>query len=487
MNIARSFLLLIGDDGALLLPPHTKGVASALYAPTHHLHDSKALLDRIAQDPPSPVVILADVTTQTIKRETLPDISFFDKRKLLARRLEQTFPKHPLSSTLRDEKNEALFLALDTKGVIDEWIARLKKDGHTVSQFGLLPIESASLVEALAPETRNGWGLLLAAHGTGGIRQIVTHKGRFVFTRLTRAMDPQSDSQSQAASLVQDIKATRDYLTRLGLKIDMPLCLVGILPAPLCAQMREAPLTATTQRFFTPYEAAHTLNLTTTPPIHHATADLISLLWVAEKRSLRAPLIPEPLRTAWRSAVYYRYAKRAAGWLFALSLMCALWQSAMLVAPVQELNAARASVVKLQSDLHTAQDTLAPAAEPLIRLQRAAERQRLFTTDNLPLLNLAEDLNAILNTTFRLQSFHWQGGILTITSRLTDEKSFKNQEVAPFFERLLQDFRTKWPTWKIDMTQAPTAALSSDSLSNQDNHAQPTTATYVIDKRGDRL
>lgn len=483
-NPSQSFLLLIGDDGALLLPPQSKGASPALFAASHTEANIAPLIARMKKETRTPIILLADTLVQNIKRESLPRVSIFDRRKIIARRLDQAFPRHPLSTSIVDGRHEALLLALETKGAVDLWLKELYALPNFFGVCCLFPVECVSLVTALAPEAKDGWGLLLLANQTGGMRQIVTHKGRFLFTRLTPRPNLQNGTKHQATELTAEIKATRDYLLRFGLMADTPLHLAALLPSALRDELTNMRLDVTTKRLLTIRDAAQTLRLPSAPSTENGAADLIALLWLAKRAKLNAPLIPLTHRAMHQRYRMEKTAKNATKTIAAFGVVLSLWHGLALLAPLEKLNATKADVLRLETTIQQAKTTLAPAAAPLERLQRAAERQRLFAPKEPAFLTLLTPLSETLGDDFRVTALRVQQGLLVMDIAYLGKESFKNQVIAPIFDSLLQKLRQRLPSHAIELTPPPETALSSARLSNETDSA-PKQATLTIRMGGE--
>lgn len=468
-KLDRAFLLLVGDEGALLLPPQRRGPQPALFAPSHDDADATPLLARVAQEPEIPVILLADTPAQTCRHEELPPVSIFDRRKIMARRLARAFPKNELTTALTLPARRALLVALDSKGPVDLWQARLAAMANPSGLCGLLPLESTGLVATLLPEAaHDGWGLLLAAHETGGVRQIVIRDGVFLFTRLTPPINPQASHGFQSATLALDIKATRDYLARFGLTAETPLHLAGIVPESVKTALDVTPLDVASRRLFTPFEAAQRLDLAQAPAPDSATADLIPLLWLATRRTLRAPIVPPHLRTDLRHATHRRIGLSVALAITLAGLLAAMVRVPSLVTLRHEVQTTQAHVQALEAELKTAQAAYGQEARPLERLRRAAQRQRLAVQTVSPLFALLPDLGKALDGKARVTHLRWQDNILHVELEVSAEKSFKNDALLDSSDVLLESLRAALPNRKIKRDGPASQPAEGATLSNKE-------------------
>ncbi|MGE0108220.1 MAG: hypothetical protein AB7S81_00430, partial [Bdellovibrionales bacterium] len=269
----KSFILLIGDEGALLYPPsHIK--KEPLFMSTHEKDSFSHIRTMLDEAPHMAVHILVDIRTQHIRKEDHPALSYFDRKKLLERRIKQAFPKTRLRSVLPQNKTEAILISLDETPLLETYLDLLRNVKNPLSGISLLPCELESLVSKLIPNPSSHWCMLLLYQQTGGFRQIVTHKGKLIFTRLTPPLPETTSADFVEERLTQDILATRNYLGRFGLKRRSKFSVVAIMPAHLSTLT----LDHCEATILSPSNAAHQIHL---PYPHHWNngADLLSLLW----------------------------------------------------------------------------------------------------------------------------------------------------------------------------------------------------------------
>lgn len=477
----RCFLLLLGDDGAVLLPPPSRLSEPALFAPSHHDEACQPLLDLITRHPKIPVLIVADTLTQSYKSEELPDLSYFDKRKLLDKRLAQAFPKSMLTAKVSTGPRQALLLALDPKGCIEHWLTRLADLCVQAGPCCLLPLECADMIAALHPkQSQDDWVLFLAQHKSGGMRQIVTHNGSFVFTRLTSPLSETTNLGFQAASFVQDIKATRDYLSRFGLKNDTPLHMVAILPQALHDAFSKAPFAVSSRRLLTPHEAATELKLPFTPTLNGAFADLISLLWLSRKWKLRAPLMTKSVRSRLRHATLRTLGISAALLTFACLLIGATYQTVHLLNIRNRVEQQRERLHAIQNHWHETQRTLAPQTEPLGQLRLAAERQRLFANQANPVRRFYPLLARTLGDAIRATRLQWDGRSLTLDLQLTPEDNQTPESQRATFDHLHETLSKEMPTATITLTPQAPSSFVQEAITSDDTHRTTPLATATL-------
>jgi len=488
---ANAFILMVGDDSVLLLPPVGKEKTAALAAPSHDETDAAPLLAALAKTPKAPVLILADIVAQDYKRESLPPLlSFFDRKKLLARKLAQAFPKTDLKIALDGADGSALFIGVEEKSNVTLWLDRLAPLRNPSGEVSLLPVECAGMLAKLAPVAMQGWGLLLLAHKTGGYRQIVTKNGEIVFTRLTPPLPALASPDTIAETLAQDIQATRAYLSRTGLTEDAPLHLAAILPPPLHQSFTAQNLPVSSRLLFSPREAAARLELTLPPQPDEPACDLVPMLWLQAQTVAQTTLLRPQERAQRLTALIRQAGLIAASFMTVLALSVAASEGLSLWQNDQEAAALRQDVAALESEFEAARHTLAREAEPLNRLRKAIERRRLFSLRNEGPESLIPLIDAVMGPEARAVAMEWKDGTLTLDLRLKDERFIgrldvvARQEVTRRFDDLLLLMRETLKGYTVSITRYPYPTLPNEVLTNKNQQAKPPLpiATFLIRK-----
>ena len=494
MNPARSFLLLIGDDGALLVPPFPNSDLEPLYVTGHDDIQALPILEAMAERPRVPVFILADTLAQEFRRDTLPRLNFFDRQKVLARRLHQHFPpplSEPhtqLSAALPLKKNAALFACLHDGGPIAAWLTRFDFLDNPFGGTLLLPLACAGMTARLMPEAHKGWAMLLSWQRTGGFRQIVTHDGELVFTRLTPPLPLSASPSYVAATLTLDLQATLGYLARLGMKEGEPLRLAAIMPTMMHRAIGALPPPIQTLVMIEPHRAAQKLGLPFAPDIDEPASDLVYAAWVAKQKHLRGVLLPDEKRQAYQTARLKRWGSCTAALVWLLILSSLGWQGHDLFRLAVASRHSEQDFALLQKQFEQERTTLAPVTEPLGRLRQAVARQRLFTASVSEPWPLLRTLGKEIGTAARVTKLNWQSGktpakaeTLQIGLRLTEStspsaaKEAGRQKIIRSFDRLAQSLRTALPDYDVTVTRYPFLIKPDDTLSNANDKPNDTT------------
>ncbi|MDD5585945.1 MAG: hypothetical protein PHY92_03185 [Alphaproteobacteria bacterium] len=485
MTATRSFILLAGDDGALLVPPFRHASDAPLFVPGHTEEKTLPIVEALAAQPKMPVLILADTLAQEFHRDTLPRLNVFDRKKLLARRLRQHFPlpsstpHAQLTAAIPLKNNAALFACLHDGGPVATWMKRLETLSNPLTGVAPLPLVCSGIIARLMPEARQGWAMLLSWQRTGGFRQIVTHDGEFVFTRLTPPLPLSAGAETIIMTLINDLEATKGYLARLGLTEGTPLRLAAILPKTLHKAIHALPQPFQTAVTLTPHQAAKRLGLTYAPDRNDPAADLLYAAWVAKQKRLRPVMLPDDRRETDRTASVKRWGRcvAAAAWLAALAFFG--WQGHDLFRLAVAHRQTTQDVAALQKQLTQERATLAPVTAPLGRLRQAVARQRLFTEPPLFPWPLLRALDKELGAAARITRLNWQSGkgaaageTLEISLRLTESglpppsQEAGRQAIVKRFDQLAQSLRSSLAGYQVAVTRYPFLIKPDETLSN---------------------
>ncbi len=486
------FVLMVGDDAALLLPPPGEKRPVPLFAPSHEDKDARPIVAALSGAKNAPIVLLADTLAQDYKTEMLPPVSFLDRAKIVARRLEAAFPKTPIKTALPRKNGSFLFASLDETGVLASWLDRLEKLETTADVIALLPVESADMTARLAPAAAQGWGLLLSHHKTGGFRQIITLNGELIFTRLTAPLPPETHPDNIAESLAQDIEATRAYLSRMGLTDETPLTLAAILPSAWHAAFAAHSFGTGSRLLFSPREAAARLHLALPALPDEPCADLIHALWVQTKGKRETALLRPRTRAARRERTIVRAGTALAGFAGLLAFLVLAGQGLSLGRIAADIKAIEKESVALETRLQNARTTLAAEAAPLEQLRKAVERKRLFSVRQKTPNDLAARIAAALPPEAKIVAFDWTPQKLMIDLFFKNHKNdeapdeITRQEILRDFDNLAFLLKGALKDCSVEILRYPFPNLPNETLTNK--AAAPArelpTASFLIRKEG---
>lgn len=461
---SRCFLLLVGDDGALLFPPGAMKGLGPLPAATHSEADATPLLQALRQHPQTPVVVLADTGGQQIQIETLPPVSRLDRRKIVQRRLDKTFAARRFKTAWPLGRERSVLLAVDETDALALWLKRLSREANPAGGIASLPLEACTLLSRLRPHKAKGWDMLILWQRCGGFRQIVTLDGQLVFTRLAAQLPDSTSPQSALGFIAVDIQATQGYLARYGLPTDQPPRLTAILP-PELGDAFAATFADRDCLVLTPHEAALRLNLTPVFKPAEPFCDPLCASWVAASGTFRRlMMLPDDRRAA--TARLVRQIGRIAA---TLALIAALAQTALaakttLSLAAQERQLAQ-DIATLQAEETQTRAHLVPTGQPLGRLRLAVQKRRFFMQNGAddPAGTL-QDLARLIGGNAYASGAVWKNGSWHLALSLATPPSADPQTIVDRYDALAR--MIEQAGYNVRIVHYPFPALPDETVTN---------------------
>lgn len=262
-------ILVVGNDGVQLYV--TNGKRTSLYedfsdAGGNLSSGLRAAFKKIN----APLILLFDVVEQQYRKETIPQVSFIDRKKIILRKLMMAFPQQQMRAFLPSKQKPragdsmiALFAALSPNLTATQIMDAMLGSEVIVMGCALLPVESTSLIlkiqtainKKFKTARTSRWAVLMTYHQTGGMRQIVTKDGELALTRLTPlAIDPHN-ADELAEEMQREFNATLTYLARFGYEVSEGLDLIIIGAEELCQKFAQHRLPVSNLRALTLREA----------------------------------------------------------------------------------------------------------------------------------------------------------------------------------------------------------------------------------------
>lgn len=272
------------------------------------------------------LILFNDMVEQHYRKERIPKISALDRANIVERRLTAAFPSYPMRAALRLKDKSAaakgetgdvyLFAAVPLSDNVRKTLSAVRLAHATVSGFGLLPVESASMVQILSKKLGKGldrpsvWSVFVGQHQSGGLRQVVTRNGELALTRMTPIIDSDDDPDVWAAEVVTEIKGTMSYLSRFGFDANDGLD-VTVIASNATADLISSNIDFDCNlNVLTAAEAGSLLGLRLGVQKEQRYADPLHISWVGKKSTLTLPLksaaindIARPMRVAMVSMV----------------------------------------------------------------------------------------------------------------------------------------------------------------------------------------
>ncbi len=235
----QRFVLLVGDEGGILIFMRGKKVVRRLFSPTPQRDHTVSLVELMQANPKVPLSILVDVMDQQYVRHSFPPVSIFSVGGLVKRRLNRDFVAEDLKGSLplgRDKTGRKewnfLLVSLANTPMIQQWLELVVDLPNELRGIYLTPVESQVYIPMLKrymPQQTPAvpWQLLVTHNKISGFRQAVLKDGKLVFTRVTQAIDD-AVAAVIAGNIEQEIINTLEYLRRLGFQENASLEMIVI-------------------------------------------------------------------------------------------------------------------------------------------------------------------------------------------------------------------------------------------------------------------
>lgn len=271
----KKFILMIGDDGAVLVLMNGDKVERRLYAKSASLGDSMEFNALLLNFPEISVRLTIDIMEQSYTKQVLPAVGSMAIGKLVKKRLDRDFSATDIRGAIFLSRNtdgrrdwEYLFVSSPLTSSVSEWVDYILSMENRLEGIYMLPIEMQNLVSNLnksllklkPAEKPKEWQFFVTANKTGGYRQIVLYKDKVIFTRLVRA-GKDTVVDIVAGNIEQEILNTVDYMRRLGFDSDSDISICAVLPKELARSMRDSKINGVPINIYTPHSIAEILGL----------------------------------------------------------------------------------------------------------------------------------------------------------------------------------------------------------------------------------
>lgn len=273
---ASRFVMLLGDEGAILIHLKEGRVEKRLFAPAPAAEsdESKGFAEALAADSGAPIYLLADTMDQTYMQQVLPPVTSLSVGKLVRRRLDRDFGPEDIKGAISLGREKAgrkdwnyLLVALEKTPALNAWLKFLLEFPNRFAGIFLVPVEAEIMVrqlEAAWPATRQKgravWQFLVSHNKVGGFRQVILKNGRVVFTRLAQPVG-EATPEVVAGNIEQEVLSTIEYMKRLGYQDAAGLDLFIIVSADIKKAIDNHRFNVSLLKVLTPHEVAVTLDL----------------------------------------------------------------------------------------------------------------------------------------------------------------------------------------------------------------------------------
>lgn len=268
------FVLLLGDEGAILIYIKGHVVQSRQFVPDASQQNLQEFQQSLSKDLTAPLMLVVDSMDQSYMQQTLPPVSSLSVNKLIKRRLDRDFAKNEIKGAIllgREKTGRKdwnfLMIALEKSPQFTVWLNFVKDLPHRFLGIYLASVESEVLLNSLEYSMGipkgNGdkdWKFFVSHNKVGGFRQVILKGGRIIFTRLTQ---PVGDSNAEvvAGSIEQEMLSTIEYMKRLSFGQNDRLDVYIITSSTIKEAIDANKFHCTSFHILTPYEVMQHLGI----------------------------------------------------------------------------------------------------------------------------------------------------------------------------------------------------------------------------------
>ncbi len=268
------FVLLIGDEGAILIHLNGNAVLSRQYVPDTGPQHLAELKETLGRDPKAPLMLVLDSMDQTYVQHTLPPVSKLNVGKLIKQRLDRDYGPDVIKGALllgREEKGRRdwnfLMISVEKSAHFSVWLEFTQALPNRFLGIYLLAVECETIVKNLeramnVPRTEapSQWKFFVSHNKVGGFRQVMIRNGRMVFTRLAQPL-AESKPEVIAGNIEQEILNTIEYMKRLSYNPQDGLDVYILASAGVKAAIDGSKFEARNTHLLTPFEVAQYFNI----------------------------------------------------------------------------------------------------------------------------------------------------------------------------------------------------------------------------------
>ncbi len=416
------FVLMIGDEGAVLVQIQSGAVVRRLFAQSPDPVNVKGFEEALSNSPNVPITLLFDIMDQSYVRQTLPPVSSFSVGKIINRRLTKDFSPDDIKGFIILDREKTgrkdwnyMMVSLANTQILQKWIAFATERANPFNGMGLLPLEAQNFMKAIRKSLLKStgkdaspleWQILVSHHKVGGFRQIVMRGDKLVFTRMAQPFgDPTPGVM--AGNIEQEIINTMEYLKRLGLQDQSQTSITIICGDEIKQVLDPRNIKSGEHHIFTPYEIASLLSLTEAAQVGDNFGDVVISSYIVKQRKLILPLYTNYTKKLRWMALAVKSVKLS-GILGTLAALAWIGVSVVGIASAKQAidsletkhKTLNADLAKIKARAETLPKNVSLYSDIMIMTQ-------LINKKELDVLSLVENLSASIETFALANSFHW--------------------------------------------------------------------------------
>lgn len=270
------FILLIGDEGTILIYMKGSTVISREFVPDASEGNLELLRETIAKDRQAPITMVIDSVDQSFVQQTLPPVSSLSVQKLIKRRLDRDFRADDIKGAILLGKDKAgrkdwnfLMISVEKSPQLVIWLDFVMTFENRFRGIVLLSVEAGIVVRNLeravldVPKKTGSpseWKILVSHNKVGGFRQIILRNGRLIFTRLALPVG-EPTPEVIAGNIEQEMLSTIEYLKRFGYNAKNGLDVYIVASQSVCERIDAKRFDAKYFHTLSPHMAAMHLGL----------------------------------------------------------------------------------------------------------------------------------------------------------------------------------------------------------------------------------
>jgi len=506
---SSSFILMVGDEGAILAQMQKKRVVRRLFAQSPEAVHTRAFEEALASAPHASVTMLVDMMDQSYVRQTLPPVSSFSVGKIVKRRLDKDFSRNDIKGYLILDREKTgrrdwnyLMVSLANPALLQKWISFASERSNPFKGIGLVPLESQPFIAAISQTLHKSkddkpleWQILVSHHKVGGFRQVVLRNGKLVFTRMAQPIG-ESNPEVIAGNIEQEMINTQEYLKRMGLTDPTTLCVIILASSEIKAVLDPKNIKAGEFHFFTPDEMADRMGLVDAAFPEDHFGDVVISAFIGRRRKLTLAL-HTPYTSKLNMLSLYIKGVRATAALIALGIIG--WMG-MTFWDALGAQSDTADILTKQKGLKTQLETIKVQAKTLPKqidmYTDITTLTKAFYKQRYDALVFVKTFTNALQDTALVQNYHWSISdtllikrdkdprqiLAEVDLRLTIPQQPHDQYIASA-QDLISRFKTTFPEYDVTHSEIPGLLSDTKELrTNIDEHGStPEGATSAVD------
>lgn len=416
----QRFVIIIGDEGAILVFTEGRAVLRRLFAPTADIENISTFRSILEENPTVPIYVLVDMMDQSYVKHTLPPVAKLSVQKLIRRRLERDFGPEDITGSLslgresggRKDWNYML-ISVAGSTLLMQWLDFILEFDNPFEGLYLVPIEASAITRELSKEELGkdacAWQLLVCHNKVSGFRQVIFKDGKLTFTRLAQPIGDTSP-EVVAGNIEQEIANTIEYLKRLSYNEDNGLDCFLIVSAEIKRYVEASKIKARNVILLTPFEAGEILQLdkAAMPEDHYADVVFSAYFGLNPKKVLPLQSKFSVLLLKYRKLITLSIASACVVGL--LSLLFTVYNIFDLIPKLNQIELQKAQISKMTAIIAESNSQVSTLPPDIDRREDIVSLYRIFDPHKELLMNFIKDFRRAANEVVIVKKLSWKDG-----------------------------------------------------------------------------